>query len=188
MADRTVAGITIRPIREEERTGLAELVRSNWGSPVVVSRGLRHEVAGLPCLVAIEGERWLGVAAYRIDGDECELVLLHAIERRHGVGTALLEAVIDIARRSNSRRLWLVTTNDNLDALRFYQRRGLHLARVWADATTRAREIKPEIPLIGDFGIAIRDELELEVVLAPDATSSPTGDPGRERGSAPDQG
>ena len=148
MADRTVAGLSIRPIREDERTGLAELVRSNWGSPVV------------------------------------EFVLLDALERRHGIGTALLEAVIEIARKSNSTRLWLVTTNDNLDALRFYQRRGLHLAHVWADATTRAREIKPEIPLIGDFGIAIRDELELEVVLRPDAIQSPAGNPDPERGAS----
>ena len=130
MADRTVAGLSIRPIREDERTGLAELVRSNWGSPVV------------------------------------EFVLLDALERRHGIGTALLEAVIEIARKSNSRRLWLVTTNDNLYALRFYQRRGLRLARLWAGSTTEARKkLKPEIPLLGEHGIPIRDELELELVL-----------------------
>lgn len=70
-----------------------------------------------------------------------------------------------LPQNSNSRRLWLVTTNSNLDALRFYQRRGLHLVRVWPDAMNRSRELKPEIPMIGDFGIAIRDELELEIVF-----------------------
>jgi len=63
-------------------------------------------------------------------------------------------------------RLWLVTTNDNLHALRFYQRRGMCLVRVWPDATTRAREkLKPQIPLTGEHGIPIRDELELELQL-----------------------
>lgn len=77
-----------------------------------------------------------------------------------------LGAVVELARNSNSRRLWLVTTNSNLDALRFYQRRGLRIVRVWADAWASAREsLKPEIPETGDYGIPILDELELELVL-----------------------
>ena len=59
-------------------------------------------------------------------------------------------------------RLWLVTTNDNLDALRFYQRRGLRITAVAAGAVDEARKIKPGIPLLGDHGIAIRDEITLE--------------------------
>jgi hypothetical protein len=79
---------------------------------------------------------------------------------------AFLEATAAIARKSNSRRLWLVTTNDNLDALGFYQRRGLRLVRIWVDATTEAREtLKPEIPLTGNYGIPLRGELELDLIL-----------------------
>jgi len=97
---------------------------------------------------------------------DCELVLLETFDRGRGIGTALLDATIEVARESNSRRLWLVTTNDNLDALRFYQRRGLRLARLWVDAATEARQkLKPEIPLTGAHGIPIRDELELELIL-----------------------
>ena len=78
----------------------------------------------------------------------------------------VLAAPADIARGLNSRCLWLVTSNSNVAALRFYQRRGMRLVRVWTDALTRARqEFKPEIPLIGDHGIPIRDELELELKL-----------------------
>lgn len=156
----------IRFLREEEHRELTRRVRANWGSEIVISRGVAHDVERLPCLVAVDGERWLGVAAYRLDGSECELVLLEAFERRRGIGTALLEATAEVARRSSCRRLWLVTTNDNLDALRFYQRRGLRLARVWVDAVTEARRtLKPEIPLLGDHGIEIRDEIELEALL-----------------------
>ena len=161
-----MASPSIRPIREDERGELARLVRANWGSSIITSRGIVHEVANLPCLLAIGGERWLGVAVYQPARGECELILLEAFERRAGIGTALLAATIEEARKSNSRRLWLVTTNDNLDALRFYQRRGLRLARLWVDATTDARhKLKPEIPLVGDYEIPLRDELELELML-----------------------
>jgi GNAT superfamily N-acetyltransferase len=156
----------VRPIRDDERGELARLIESHWGSPVIANRGSANDASALPCLVAVAGERWLGVAVYRIDGGECELVLLEAFERMAGIGTALLEATAAIARESNGRRLWLVTTNDNLDALRFYQRRGLRLVRLWVDATTEARRtLKPEIPMTGEYGIPIRDEIELEMVF-----------------------
>jgi GNAT superfamily N-acetyltransferase len=166
MADSVAPAPFIRPIRDGERDELARFIRTAWGSTIITSRGVRHEASRLPCLVAVDGERWLGVAVYALDGDECELVLLEALERKMGIGTALLEATARIARKSNCRRLWLVTTNDNLDALRFYQRRGMRLVRLWVDATTEARRtLKREIPLIGDYGIPLRDELELELIL-----------------------
>ena len=105
------------------------------------------------------------MASYRLAGDECELVLLEAFERRRGTGTALLEAVALAAQEAGCRRLWLVTSNTNLDALRLYQRRGMHLVRVWPGAMDRFRELKPEIPLVGDYDIPLRDELELEMLL-----------------------
>ena len=103
---------------------------------------IAHDASALPCLVAVDGERWLGVAVYALEDGECELVLLEAFERRAGIGTALLEATVAIARKSNSRRLWLVTTNDNLDALRFYQRRGMHLVSTLGGCrrTAKARQ------------------------------------------------
>jgi GNAT superfamily N-acetyltransferase len=169
----------IRPIHADERAELARLVRANWGSSIVASRGVAHDVADLPCLVAVDGERWLGLAVYRLDGDECEFVLLEAFEKVRGVGTALLAAIVEVARLSSCRRLWLMTTNDNLDALRFYQRRGMRLVRVWPEATTEARQkLKPEIPLVGDYGIPLRDELELELLLA-DSAAAEAPEPGR---------
>ncbi|HJX67559.1 MAG TPA: GNAT family N-acetyltransferase [Candidatus Limnocylindrales bacterium] len=143
------------------------MVTQSWGSPLVTSRGTAYDVRDLPCLVATDGSRWLGVAAYRFAGGECELVLIEAFERGHGTGTALLDAVIQEARAAAAKRLWLVTTNDNLDAFRFYQRRGIRLVCVRPGAITQARQLlKPEIPLAGNHGIPIRDELELELPLA----------------------
>jgi ribosomal protein S18 acetylase RimI-like enzyme len=108
------------------------------------------------------------VLTYVVDGDSCEVLTLHARERLGGTGTALIEAVERVAVEAGCRRLWLVTTNDNVDALRFYQRRGFRLAALRAGAVDEAREaLKPEIPRVGDHGIDLRDELELEKLLGP---------------------
>jgi GNAT superfamily N-acetyltransferase len=161
--------IEVRPLRGAESDRLAARVAESWGSSLIVSRGRAYRLSELTCLLAVDGEQWLGVAAYRLAGDEAELVLLEAFERRRGTGTSLLEAVAQAARGAGCRRLWLVTSNTNLDALRFYQRRGMHLVRVWPGAMDRSRELKPEIPLVGDYDIPLRDELELEMLLSDSA-------------------
>jgi GNAT superfamily N-acetyltransferase len=76
-----------------------------------------------------------------------------------------LEAAADLARARGCNRLWLITTNDNLRALRMYQRRGLRLAALHPGALDRTRELKPWVPQIGADGIPLRDELELEMRL-----------------------
>jgi RimJ/RimL family protein N-acetyltransferase len=73
--------------------------------------------------------------------------------------------VKEVARQHGCQRVWLITTNDNLNALRFYQKRGFELVAVHRRAIDEARKIKPEIPLIGEYGIPIRDEIELEIAL-----------------------
>jgi hypothetical protein len=78
----------------------------------------------------------------------------------------LIEAVASAVAAKGGRELWLVTTNDNVDALRLYQRRGFHLSDVHARAIDRARELKPTIPLFGRYGIPMRDELILVRPLA----------------------
>jgi ribosomal protein S18 acetylase RimI-like enzyme len=76
------------------------------------------------------------------------------------VGTRLLDAVED---RTGAQRLWLVTTNDNLDALRFYQRRGFRISEVRPGASDEARRtLKPSMSEVGNFGIPIRDEIVVE--------------------------
>jgi GNAT superfamily N-acetyltransferase len=131
----------------------------------VVSRGVAHDAARLPALVAVQGEEIVGLVTFRFAGTECELVSLDALRQRQGIGSVLLESVGQEARERGCRRLWLITTNDNLDAIRFYQRRGMRLVAVHPGAVDDARRIKPSIPLIGEFGIPIHDELEFELVL-----------------------
>ena len=161
------AGLLVRPIRDDERPELGRVATETWGSPIVVSREVAHDVRVLPAVVAEDPEsgRWLGVASYRFEAGACEVVQLLALERGRGVGSALLATLASIARAGGAHRLWLTTTNDNLDAIRFYQRGGFRFVWIWRGAVTRARKIKPEIPLVGEFGISITDEIEMELAL-----------------------
>jgi GNAT superfamily N-acetyltransferase len=114
----------------------------------------------------LDGKRIVGLATYEISHQDCQLLTIDAFERSHGIGSRLLEAVTDQARAAGCRRMWLITTNDNLDAVRFYQRRGMRLVAIHPGAVDHARELKPTIPEFGHYGIPIRDELEFEVELS----------------------
>jgi|SRR5688572_25002486 len=116
------------------------------------------DVMLLPALVAGNRE---GLATYRIVDREAELVSLDAVEPGQGVGSRLLSALIERLRQQGVRHLWVTTTNDNLAALAFYQKRGFRLQRVRTGAIDETRRLKPGIPLIGENGIPIRDEVDL---------------------------
>ena len=132
----------------------------------MVSRGRVWDVAGMPGFVLEGAEGWISYGTYRIEDGECELAILDSPFARRGGGSAVIEAIVGAARAAGCRRVWLVTTNDNVDALAFYQRRGFRLTALHRDAVTEAREtLKPEIPELARNGIPIRDELELELEL-----------------------
>jgi ribosomal protein S18 acetylase RimI-like enzyme len=126
---------------------------------------LLYELTQHPGLVARRGSAPVGLLIYRIERDECEVMSLNSQVQEHGIGTALIRAVVGVARAEGCRRLWLITTNDNLPALRFYQKRGFQLVAVHAGALEAARQLKPAIPLVGLDGIPLRDEIELEMNL-----------------------
>jgi ribosomal protein S18 acetylase RimI-like enzyme len=135
------------------------------GGLQVVSRGTLHALLALPGFVAERRGERAGFASYRVDGDACELVAIRALDPERGAGSALLAAVEEAAARAGASRLWLVTTNDRMRALRFYQRRGFRIAAFRPGEIERARAQKPSIPPLGDDGIPLRDEIELEKAL-----------------------
>ncbi len=129
------------------------------------SRGVAHRVSDWPALVAEIGGAPCGLLAYRPAPPECAILVIDAEPRHQGIGSALIAAVVEAAKTAGCARLWLVTTNDNVDALRFYQRRGFALAAVHRGQIDEARKHKPSIPRDGRYGIPIRDEIELERLL-----------------------
>lgn len=108
-----------------------------------------------------------GVLTYRVDGDALELTALAAEPRGRGAGTSLVEAFVAAARYVGVSRIWVVTTNDNLDALAFYEHRGFRVTTVRTGAIDEARRtLKPTIPLVGEHGIEMHDEIELTMLLS----------------------
>jgi len=157
--------VTVRPAAASDAAWIAHVLADSWGDVVVVAHGTAYQALDLPALIAERDGAQVGLLTYTLTGDGLEVVSLDATVPRAGVGTALLAAAVDLGRERGAGRLWLVTTNDNLDALRFYQRRGLRISAVAPGAVDAARALKPGIPLIGDHGIPIRDELTLEIAL-----------------------
>jgi GNAT superfamily N-acetyltransferase len=125
-----------------------QLLEAEWGGTIVVSRGRIHDASKLPGLIALDGSRPLGLATYRIDADSCELVSLNSLIHGVGIGSTLVSEVNDIARSAGCHRLWLITTNDNTPALRFYQKNGFRLVALHRDALVESRNLKPSIPFV----------------------------------------
>ena len=121
-------------------------IAEQWGSEIVVAHGAIYRPTELPGFVAEADGEPVGLLTYHVDGGACEIVTLDSQHAGQGIGTALIEAAKDAARQAGCRRLWLVTTNDNTHALRFYQKRGFILAALHRDAVAASRAIKPEIP------------------------------------------
>jgi ribosomal protein S18 acetylase RimI-like enzyme len=153
--------ITIRPVNESDRPMLAWLIAELWGSEHVAVHGNVLQPAELPGFIAERSRRVVGLLTYQLIGDMLEIVTLNAIERRIGIGTLLVEAAASTARHFRCHEVRLTTTNDNVDALRFYQRRGFRLAELRPGAVDRSRQEKPQIPRTGDYGIPLHDEIDL---------------------------
>jgi ribosomal protein S18 acetylase RimI-like enzyme len=162
--------IFIRSLSTADREWVSQFMLEHWGSNKVVSRGVVYYPEDLPGFVALYESEKVGLVTYNTKGASCEIVTINSIRPSSGIGTALIEAVKDTATKSGCKRLWLITTNDNLNALRFYQKRGFMLVAVHRNALELSRTLKPGIPLIGRDGIPLRDELELEMILG-DAAS-----------------
>ncbi len=150
--------ITIQPLNTADREWVSQFMLEHWGCNKVVSRGVVYYPQDLPGFVALHESEKVGLVTYNITGASCEIVTIDS------------KAVRYIAINSGCKRLWLITTNDNMNALRFYQKRGFVLVAVHRNALEVSRRLKPEISLIGNDGIPLRDEIELEMILDDSAT------------------
>jgi len=155
----------IHDARDEDRPFVTEVVTREFGATRISSRGVIFDVLTLPTLVATVEDERLGLAIYRFEKFECELVVLVATDEGRGVGSMLIDHVRDRASDRGCERLFLTTSNDNTDALRFYQRRGFRLCRLYPGSLEDARRQIPTMPEIGHHNIPIRDDIELEIRL-----------------------
>jgi ribosomal protein S18 acetylase RimI-like enzyme len=155
--------VDISRLSEQDHVAVEALWRSEWGDRFVVTRGRIVEPQQCQGFRAVDRlGKLVGLITYQITASECEVITLDTMVRFSGVGSALMAEVAREAGSVGCRRIWFITTNDNLDAIRFYQRRGYTIAAVHVNAVEQARRLKPSIPLVGNYGIPIRDEVEFE--------------------------
>jgi ribosomal protein S18 acetylase RimI-like enzyme len=156
----------IKNIGEISQTTVETFFTSHWGSPeMVISSGI-YDCSKLDGFAVMnKKEEIIGLITYITRENEYEIISLDSVEEGKGTGSALILEVEKAAETRECNCVKLITTNDNLSALRFYQKRGYHLSNLYKNAVEKARKLKPEIPLVSDEGIPIRDEIELEKIL-----------------------
>ena len=164
-ARKRVRAMDILQIDQRNRGEIDAFIVRQWFTMQMVVHG--------ECIALSDAEGWyareeggiIGLILYRVTGAEMEILSLDSLRENRGIGTALLNRAIDQAKRSRLERVMLITTNDNLRALQFYQKRGFDMVRLRRNALEQARRLKPEIPLTGLNGIPLRHEIELEMRL-----------------------
>lgn len=159
--------LKINKIYDSDLDTVLEIVTRLWGDAIIVVHGDVIHIADQPGLKAVIEDQIIGILHYQIKDSECEILTLASLIEGQGIGSALLVAIETIAQTAGCEKLSLITTNDNLHALGFYQRRGFHLSALYPGQVARAREIKLSIPLVGDHNIPLRDELKLEKSIRP---------------------
>jgi len=149
----------------ERRDEVNRLIRESWSGPVIVTQGIAHDTSSAEGFVAVEDGAIAGYILYGIREARCEILVLESMKQNGGIGTALIDTVKRAAKEQGCSRLWLITTNDNIHAIRYYQRRGFELAAVYINAIEKSRALKPSIPLIGDNDIPIKHEFEFALAI-----------------------
>lgn len=154
--------ITISEITKDDMSVILKTAENFWGGAVIIAHGKSFQIDQLPGFKATSSGQFVGFLHYELREDDCEILTLASLDEGRGVGTALLSHVEALAKKKGFHLIHLVTTNDNLHALGFYQRRGYHIAAVFPGQIGVSRRLKPSIPLIGENQIPIRDEIRLE--------------------------
>ncbi|MEM7022355.1 MAG: GNAT family N-acetyltransferase [Pseudomonadota bacterium] len=138
------------------------------GGPMMVSRGRLYDLRAHPAVIVWHEKRRCGLAVYHLTEGELEVLAIRALTKYRGAGSTLLAEMERIARNCECASICLCTTNDNLDALRFYQRRGFTVRAYSVDGFREVLRIKgrnAEQSHAGQHGIPIRDVIELSKPL-----------------------
>jgi len=160
-----LSSFRIEPLAAALSGWVNQLLKEEWGSTDIVVREEVIDASGLPGYVALIDSDPAGLITYRIENETCGFVTLNSLAEKRGIGNGLLNAVINTAFAKGCNIIRLVTTNDNTDALKFYQKRGFKITQYRFNAIEKSRKLKPSIPIIGQDGIVISDEIELELTL-----------------------
>ena len=152
-------------VQQETRPLVNAFTAARWLSTNMIIRGEVVDLTAVDGFLVMQDGAIVGLITYLVRDGLCEITSLDSLLEGRGIGTALVARVIEEARASQSSKIIVMTTNDNIGAIRFYQKRGFDMARLYRNALDQSRELKPEIPLIGQDGIPLRHEIEFEMQL-----------------------
>jgi ribosomal protein S18 acetylase RimI-like enzyme len=155
----------IEKISNETRNLVNHFFIDNWYSTDMSLRGKIIDGTKLDGFLLQEDNTIIGLVTYTFFDDICEIVSLDSKRENIGIGSALLKQIEKVALDNNCKKMRLITTNDNMRALQFYQKRGYCLTKIYPNAMDEVRKVKPNVPELGDNGIPLRDEIELEKKL-----------------------
>ncbi len=153
----------IRPMTD--RRALDEMLRLRWSDGSIFVQGKILYPQDVEALGAYHNKRLQGVATWRVERGLPYLISMNNITDRRGVSVALLQAMIALAREKGAPALRALISNDNWPAFRFYQKRGFRLTAIHVGVVDMIRIMKPSVPERGVDGIAMHDEIELELML-----------------------
>lgn len=152
--------LRFRSKQETDNVWITDIATRLWGSTEIISKEHAYDILRLPNVIAERDGKPVGFVMYAIEEKACEIVALYTALENQGIGTKLLDRVKEEVKRDGCTKIWLMTTNDNTQALRFYQKRGFVISAIRMNVMHEKRKLKP-IPLLGNDGIEIRDEIEL---------------------------
>jgi ribosomal protein S18 acetylase RimI-like enzyme len=160
-----MSSLPARRLTQNDLPRLRQFWIAHWGGEEMITRGNVYRPEQLDGYVVEDEEEWVGLLTFFIKEGECEVTSLDSLREGQGIGSMLIDKAVEEARARGCKRLFLITTNDNLHALGFYQKRGFEIVTVYRGAVNESRKKKPSIPLVGMNGIPLRDEIELEISL-----------------------
>ena len=157
--------MTYEKVADHNRERVMAFIQQHWYTTTMVVRGKVVDMAKVEGYLCQENHAILGLVTFLVRGDALEIVSLNSIVGSQGIGSKLVALSVEEARTRGCRKVVLSTTNDNINAIRFYQKQGFDMARLHRNALDLSRRLKPEIPRIGGNGIPMRHEIEFERVL-----------------------
>jgi ribosomal protein S18 acetylase RimI-like enzyme len=155
--------IFFRETTLEDKTWIDALIRKHWGDNYIAVHNDIYVPGELKGFTAINNDVKVGLITYVMKGGKVEIVSLNSEIEHIGVGAHLIDLVKNEAKIYKCSIMWLITTNDNINAIEFYKKRGFILTRINKGAVDLSRKLKPGIPLFGENGIPIQDELVFQV-------------------------
>lgn len=152
-------------INNLNRNLINTFIKEHWYTTTMIIRGRVIDMTKTEGFFFRDGENIIGLITYIVYDNILEITSLDSLRENQGIGSKLVETVIHEAKERKVRKIVLITTNDNINAIRFYQRKGFDMVHLFRNALDISRKLKPEIPLIGENSIPLRHEIEFELSI-----------------------